>query len=168
MPHRRKKTKLSWRGRIILMAAVAMAIVFLPTSFMLGIGMLPTFVALLIDRSRGKLKALTVGAMNLAGCLPFILELWVQGHNFQNAVMFMTQPRTIVVMYFSAAIGYMIEWAVSNITTSIVLERGKARIKEIEKIHEDMEEKWGKEVSGKLPLDQYGFPAEKPQAQENA
>ena len=158
--NKKKKKKFGWRGHVILVASVALAIVFLPTSFMLAIGMLPTGVAFIIDRSQGKLKALTVGAMNLAGCLPFIMELWVQGHTFPNALTYITQPRTIIVMYFSAAIGYMIEWAVVSIVRSIMVERGKARLQEIVKLQAELEQKWGPEVSGRLALDDYGFPLE--------
>ena len=155
---RRKKKKLDWRGNLLLLTSVLTAIVFLPTTFLLFVGMLPTFVAALVDRSQGRLKALTVGAMNLAGCIPFVLELWAKGHTFPNAVLYLSEPRTVVVMYFAAAIGYMIEWAVIGIVSSIVLERSKGRIKEIEKTHKKMEEKWGPEVSGRFPLDSYGFP----------
>ncbi len=154
----KKKQKLGWRGNLLVVVSLITAIVFLPTSFMLMIGMMPTFIAYFVDRGKVKVKAITVGSMNMAGCLPFIFELWAHGHTFPNAVNHITEPRTIVVMYFAAAIGYMIEWAVISIVGSIVLEKSKSRIVEIEKTHKQMEEQWGEEVSGRLPLDDYGFP----------
>ena len=152
--------KLGFKRNLFLVFIIILAVVFHPTTLLLSVGMLPTFVVLLVDRTQGKTKTFTVGAMNLAGCVPFVLEVWIRGHTVETAMDYIMQPRTIVVMYFAAAIGYLIEWAMIGIVMAVMKEKGKMRLKEIDKISEDLIRRWGKSVTGKIPLDPYGFPLE--------
>lgn len=149
---------MSWKRNLFITVTVLLGVVFLPTTVMLLVGMLPTFAGFLIDKTRGKVRTLAIGSMNLAGCVPFILEVWTRGHTMDNAMMYITQPRTIVVIYFAAAIGYMIDWAMTGIVIGIMSEKGKARVKQIEKEKSVLISRWGEEVTNTLPLDADGFP----------
>lgn len=157
MARKRKSKPLGWRGRVFMGLGIIMGVVFLPTSILLVVGMIPTFVAIMVDRTRDKLKPLTVGAMNLAGCTPFILEMWTEGQSIDNALTYISEPRTVVVIYFAAAMGYLIDWAMTGIVAALMMERGRGRIKDIEKRQADLIERWGPEVTGDIPLDEYGF-----------
>lgn len=160
------KRRPSVKKNLLLIGGLLMAIVFLPTSVMLFIGMLPTMACSLMDRSKGKMRTLSIGAMNLAGCMPFLLELWLKGHSMENAIAHITQPKTIIVMYFAAAIGYVIEWGMAGIIASMVGQRAKARLRDIEKEQKKLVERWGPEVSGHIQLDEEGFPVENAVADE--
>lgn len=154
--------------RLGLTALVAAGALFLPTTLMLVIGMLPTIVMLVVDNTKERLRTITVGAMNLAGCMPFVIELWQRDeHTVQMALSYITQPRTIVVMYFAAAIGYMIEWAVTGMVASMAVQKAKGRISSVEKKLAEMEERWGVEVNGTIQLDDEGFPVEARQGDAN-
>lgn len=144
--------------------ALVVGAVFLPSSALLTVGMIPTVVAWLTDWSPRKTSAVTVGAMNLAGCSPFLLQLWSQGHTFEASVFIFTDPTAIIVMYGAAAIGYMIDWSVSSVVANIVYQQALARRKAIKKRQEDLIERWGREVTGELPLDEQGFPIVPPGA----
>ena len=62
--------------RTIMIAIVGgVAIFTLPTVMLLGIGMMPTFVAMLTDRRKEKYATLCVGGMNFTGVLPFMIIL---------------------------------------------------------------------------------------------
>ena len=148
----------------MMVAALLMALVFLPTTFLLVIGMMPTVVAAIVDRSRRKTKAITVGAINLAGCTPFLLEMWIQGQDFDKAVSVITNPTAITVMYMAAAVGYLVDWAMSGIVASVLYQRGLSRRTEIQKRQRALIERWGEEVTGNIPLDEHGFPISKPAA----
>lgn len=152
------KKKNSFSLTFIFLAGVAL--IFMPTTILLFFGMLPTLVAALIDRSRKGTKALTVGAMNLAGCTPYLLELWVGHHTVDMALQLASNPGNIVMMYGAAAIGYMIDWMMAGVVTGIMVHNSTARIKEIEKSQKTLIERWGREVTGELVLDAYGFPVE--------
>lgn len=156
----RKKKKSHVKGQLLGVVGLIAAIVFMPTTIVLIMGMIPTIVAAVIDRSGKGTKALTVGSMNVAGCSPFLIDLWTKGHTPEMAVSIITDPRTIIVIYSAAGIGYLINWAVAGIVGTIMVERGKIRIKDIKKRQAALVERWGKEVTGDIPLDAYGFPLE--------
>ncbi len=154
------KNKKSWQGQIILIFSVLTGAVFLPSTVMLMIGMLPTPFAVLVDRTKGKNKVITVGAMNLAGCSPFLFELWMQDHSFHKSMEIITDPFAIVVMWSAAAVGYVVNWAMTGIVSASLYQRGQSRLKSIQKSQKELVERWGPEVSGNMPLDPDGFPVQ--------
>lgn len=160
MAKKKPRKKLSWQATVFLVMSLLLAIVFLPTTILLSIGMLPAIVCALVDKTRGMVRTMSVGAMNLAGCIPFVIELWTNGHTFEVAIEYIVQPRTIIVMYFSAAMGYLIDWAMTGIVCSVMVEKARGRIRDIEKQHNALTERWGEEVNGRIPLDPEGFPLE--------
>ncbi len=155
-----KKLKLSWKGQIILLFSVITALALLPTTLLMMFGMLPTMVAAFTDKTEEKTKGLTVGAMNMAGCFPFVLELWTSSHTPEKAFAIITDPLTVVIMYAAAGMGYMIDWTLTGVIATFLSERGKSRLVEIEKRQKELVERWGREVTGELPLDARGFPLE--------
>ncbi|MCF8495235.1 MAG: hypothetical protein K9G62_01050 [Alphaproteobacteria bacterium] len=130
---------------------------FMPTTFMLTIGMLPTLMVLYVDRTRGKAQAITVGAMNLAGCSPFLFHLWGQGGGFDRAITLISSPKVIVAIYMAAAIGYLLDWAMSGIISSLLHQKGIMRMTAIQKRKEELLERWGPEITGNIKLDRDGF-----------
>lgn len=67
-------------------------------------------------------------------------------------------PRTIVVMYCAAAVGYLIDWAVSGLVGNILVQQAKSRIAAIDERQAAMVKRWGHEVTGEVALDEQGFP----------
>ena len=63
-------------------------------------------------------------------------------------------------MYSCALIGYLIEWICTIIVSGLMVQRGRARLDLIKKTQDEFVTRWGSEVSGDLPLDDYGFPLE--------
>lgn len=145
------------KAKIFSAVGVLMGVVFLPTTVLLFVAMMPTFVAAVVDRAKRKTKAITVGAMNLAGATPFVLELWMQEHSFAKAFDIVTDAKAIIVIYSAAVIGYLIDWAMTSVVAGFLLQRGKSRSKAIKKRQKDLIERWGREVSGEVAMDQYGF-----------
>jgi len=161
MASKRKVPKsLLMRLKIIGGALLICAIVFLPTTIVLAIGMIPTLAAILIDRSKSKFLTISVGVLNASGCLPFILHLWDIGHTIDNALIISVQARTLIIIYVIAALGYIIDFAITGIVSNILVQRGQARTKKIEKRHKELIERWGLKVNGKIPLDAEGFPTQ--------
>jgi hypothetical protein len=157
----RKKKKKGGAGgkvQIVLIFFILLSAVFLPTAFVMFIGLLPMVVAFFVDRSPKKSKAITVGAMNLAGCMPFLLELWTTDHTLDRAFSIILNPMAIIVIYSAAVVGYLIDWALSIMVASFLYDRGVSRKAAIEKRQQELIERWGREVTGSLPLDEQGFP----------
>jgi len=165
---RKKKKGISWQTQIILIFVLMAAIAAMPTTMLVFFGMLPTVVALFIDRTGEKTRALAVGAMNAAGCTPFILQLWTTNNSMEHAGMIITDPRTIIVMYCAAGVGYIIDWAISGLVGTVMVQRANARREQIAKYQAEMVERWGVEVTGEIPVDAYGFPLESDDHPQNA
>ena len=151
----RKKAK--GKAQLTFTFIIIAGVIFIPTTIVLIAGLLPSFVAVFVDRSRKKTKPITVGAMNLAGCSPFLIELWVQGHTVPKALSVISSPMAIVVMYAAAAVGYLLDWAVTGAVANFMYQRGLDRQKAIAKRQAELMERWGKEVTGDVPLDEEGF-----------
>ncbi len=157
---KKKKKSLGWQGQLILVVLVMCGVIFHPTTVLLLVGMVPTFVAAYADRTKEKMRGITVGAMNLAGCTPFVLKLWMTEHTLDNALVILSDPLALVIMYTAAGIGYCMEWAIVGAVSVFMVERAQIRVKTINKRQEDLIQRWGLEVNGIIPLDEYGFPVQ--------
>lgn len=155
---RKKKKAAGWHGRVLLVVSILAAVAAMSTSVLLLIGMLPTIVAVFIDRTADKTRALSVGALNLAGCMPFVLQLWTTDTSLESALVIITDPRTIIVMYCAAGVGYLVDWAVAGLVGTVMVQRATSRRDQIKKTQADMVTRWGIEVTGDVPVDEHGFP----------
>lgn len=155
-----KFSKMGWRERVMLAAFIVAAVVFLPVTALLFVGMLPTVVARLTDKTKERTKVMTVGFMNFAGCYPFVYQLIESGLKLQNVMAILSDPMTVVLIYSAALLGYGVEWLVTNMVAGLMVQKGRNRLENITKIQENMSKQWGREVSGEIPLDPYGFPLE--------
>ena len=160
---KRRAKKITWQGQLLGVVGLLTALVFMPTTILLMLGMIPTVVAAVIDRTGKGTKALTVGAMNLAGCTPFLIKLWTEDHTTEQAVILITDPRAVSIMFAAAGVGYLIDWAMSGIVGTILIQRSSGRLKDIKTRQDDLVERWGEEVTGDIPLDPYGFPVDVPE-----
>ncbi len=145
-----KAGKLSAKGRLLLIVGILLGVVFLPTSTLLFIGLLPTIASFLFSiRGKGP-RTSTVFAMNVAGCVPFVIKLWSGGNDFDAAVEIVTNPRYMSVIYTAAAFGYMIDWVVTGIVSSYLYQRGVSRMKAIKNSQQNLVKNWGANVAGGL------------------
>lgn len=156
----KKKTGLGWRGNLLMLFLLAAAAVFMPTTMILLFGMLPTLAANLIDKTIQKSRVISVGMLNFAGCMPFLLELWLSSgpNSFSYALDIIIQPKTGIIIYTIAAAGYAIEAAVTSMVATLIQQRATARISSIDTRLTALVERWDEIVNGETPLDEYGFP----------
>ena len=145
---------------LVVFFGLMVAVLVLPTTIVLAAGMLPTIVAALVHRAGKRTKILTVGAMNFAGCVPYLLPLWASDHSVSHALIILMDPRSLIVMYCAAGIGYLINWAMAGIVSTVMIQSAAGRLKDVKKKQAELVERWGPEVTGDLPLDAQGFVAE--------
>ncbi len=157
MAKKSKKKSFGWRGQIVFIVLIIAGIMFSSISAILAVGMIPTLVAAVVDRTEWRLRTATIGVVNFAGCVPFMIEVFKKGNSLETAMSYIMQPQTIVVMYAAAAIGYVIDWAMGGIVSSLMVQKAKGRIKDLRKRQEALSVRWGQEVTGNVPLDEYGF-----------
>lgn len=136
------------RNNFFLYSLIAVPIGFLivPTMIVLGVALVPTGVAFLLERRKGYYGGLTVGAMNLAGAAPFLSDLWFDGHTIANAVSIVTNVFAWMSFYGAAVFG----WAIYSTTPSVIgtfmaMTAGR-RIATMREQQKDLVQKWGPEV----------------------
>ena len=155
---KKKKKGIGAKGQSLLVVLVICAVLFAPTTLILVIGMLPTIVAAFADRSNEGMRGITIGSINLAGCMPYVLDLWMNNHTLENAVVIITQVENLVVMWLAATIGYCLEWVVTGAVSVYMTDRANARILWIEKRQDELIKRWGRKVTGEFTLNEDGFP----------
>lgn len=144
------KKKLGAKTTIMMIGLVFLGLIFMPTSFLLLVGLIPSWVAIFIGAITRGTRPATVVAMNLAGCMPFVMKLWSQGHTFENAVYIISDAQVITIIYTAAFFGYLIDWVVTGLVASYLYQKGKGRMKAIKKRQDELIKSWGEEVAGRV------------------
>lgn len=154
---------IAWQKHFLTFVSLVAAVLFMPSTMILMAGMMPTIAANVIDKSRQKSRAISVGMMNLAGCMPFLLELWMGAspNSIDAAMGIIVQPKTIIIIYTIAAAGYAIEAAITGMVATVMQQRAHARLKDIDRDLKELVNRWEDYVDGHTPLDDYGFPIDR-------
>ena len=125
-------------------------VLFLPTTLLLAVGLIPTFVALIVDRAPEKYAAITVGPMNLCGVLPAALELWQGSHTVEHALRLITDPLTLLVACSAAGVGWLVFYAVPPLVAGIIVAHHEQEIKRAGDHQEKLSAEWGEDVAAGL------------------
>ncbi len=142
-------------GKVLFVLMIFLVTIW-STACLIVPGMMPTLVALITDKDREKALALTVGATNFAGCLPFVLQLWSMGQNFDNAMKLMRDPLTWLVMLASAGVGYVIYIIVPDIVATFMAGSASGKIARLQKNLEELQRVWGPDVATDKQFDALG------------
>ena len=144
-----KKTTQKKRGiRTVPMIIIGLMLAFfLQSSFiLLLVGMLPSVVAYFADTSRGRTTFRIVMACNLAGVLQFLTELVMQNNSASLLLQYLTDPVVWLMMYLSAAVGYILIRGMPFIVEFCYEMSNAARIARIQSLQNRLIEEWGPEI----------------------
>lgn len=139
---RRGGSNTTW----VLVVAVSLLVIALPTMVVLFFGMLPSVVAFVIDRTKGRSAAITVTGINLIGVFPFIMDLWKGGNTFDQALN-MLDIFTMLIMYSAAGMGWLLFMTTPAIISSFVMVLQQRKIANLRGQQKDLIEEWGPDVA---------------------
>ena len=88
-----------------------------------------------------------IGAMNAAGIVPFVIDLWQKGQTVENALQILRAPQTWLVMFGAAAVGQLILFAVPQAIASLTLARAESRVQLLKGNLETIKTIWGPDVA---------------------
>lgn len=142
-PRQRKATATLWAGLI----AVLLIAISLPTVMVLFFGMMPTLVALIIDRTQQKYASICVGAMNFCGVFPYLMKLWTGTHSVNAAADTLTNVFALVVMYGTAGFGWMIFSGVPPVVHAFLAVVDQRRVATLRASQRKIIEEWGEAVA---------------------
>lgn len=137
------------KGRKVttIVIAIPVVLILMPTCILLSVLMLPTMVAFVIDGSPGRKFVVTVGMMNLAGAMPGIAELWMDGHSFQAAFSTMADPFMWAFALMAAGLGWMIYWITPFIVANYQGISTRAQVLDLKMQQKKLVVDWGEEVA---------------------
>lgn len=135
------------RFYIVLALGLPLAVVMLPSFIVLAAAMAPTLVAWLVDPRGRKHLAATVGSLNFAGALYFLVALWSDDHDVAHAFAVLRDIYGWLVAYGAAAAGYGIHYGMPTLTDGIARLRAAAHLNRLEREMRGLVEEWGEPVA---------------------
>jgi hypothetical protein len=140
------------RGRAVIAWIVApmVGIAFFPTLLLMVIGMAPAIVAFFIDKRPRKVTARAVAYLNIAGCLPFALDLWSGQNTITGVMEIASDPSSLMIMYSAAAVGWTLNFITAPIMSAYLAVQHEAKGRSIENRKEELIKEWGADVKGQV------------------
>ena len=123
----------------------------LPSIIVVLVGMVPSIIALVADRSPRKYGALTVAALNFAGVIPYLVKLWAKSQNLENALNIVVDVFALMVMYGAAGFGWMIYMTIPTFVASIFMVVAQRRIAVLRENQRKIVEEWGESIARTEP-----------------
>ena len=135
---------------------LAIVIIAFPESvILLFLGLLPTLVALIIDKSPRKYSTFCVGSMNITGVFPALLALWAGNNNIAHAFEIITNVFDLIVMYAAATFGWLLYMAIPPVVNGLLAVVAQHRIAQLRARQRELIKEWGDEIIPR-PADQSG------------
>ncbi len=126
--------------------AIPICLLIIPTVIVLGVAMIPTGVAFLMERRQGPYGGRTVGCMNLAGASPYLFDLWFGGHTVPVAVGIITNVFAWMMFYGAAMFGWAIYTTTPSLVSTFMTMTSGRRITALRTQQRDLVQKWGPDV----------------------
>lgn len=113
---------------------------------LLAIGMVPTLVAILVDRTRNRNAARTVAYINFAGCLPWLMDYWLAGGGIERVLNIVSDPFALLIMYTAAAAGWMLYFALRPVVAAYLGVAAEIKEVQLKRRQSQIVEIWGAPV----------------------
>ena len=129
-----------------LLIFMLLLIVALPTVMLVGFGMLPGLVAMIIDRTEERSATFCVGGLNFCGVFPYLMDLWFGDHSLDQAITQLTDVFALAVMYGGACMGWMLYLSLPPVIASFIQVMSERRLQQLRKTQRQILDEWGDEV----------------------
>lgn len=146
---RRGRSNLTW----MLVVGTFLLVIAAPTMIVLFFGMLPTLVAYIIDRSSQKSATFCVGAINLIGVFPYIIDLWIDLNTIDAALNDFTDLFAMLVMYSAAAFGWLLFMTMPAVVASFVTVLQQRKVAQLRGEQKELIDEWGAEVAALVEME---------------
>lgn len=133
---------------VLFVPVFLIGLVFLPSSVVIGAGMLPTVVARVVDSSLGKRLSITVGCFNFIGCLYFLDSIWAAGQGMGDIRPTLSDSLGWLSALTGAGVGWTVFGGMPIIFAKIAEAQTALRLHSIGKDQDRLVEDWGEPVRG--------------------
>ena len=155
--------------QFILWAILVAALMFVfPQVFILLIvGLSPSVVAFLIDRTPKKYATFCVGGMNISGVFPAFLNLLNGDNSIAGATSILTNPFEMTFIFAAAGLGWLIYFAFPPVVKSLLTILAQHRISILRGEQRQLIKDWGEGIAiGTGPIEDN--PPSKPPESEHS
>jgi hypothetical protein len=154
--HPPKKSGGKLRTFTIIIIVMCAAPFMMPTVTLILAALIPTYIAFATDSDPQKSGAVSVGAMNIAGTVPFVIDLWSKGQTMPNAYAILTNANDWLVILGASFVGQLIVYTIPQAIATLTLTHAESRAKALRKNLETLKESWGLDVATTKPIDKIG------------
>ena len=146
MRRRRKQQETGGFFPLLTVGLIGIALFSWQVSVLFMVGLLPTIVLAITGKGEFRSQKLQcVGFSNIAGILPFAVQVWSRPRQFAEIVF---DPINLVAMLGSAAIGYALLYVGPMIAAQILQVMAQDKLKQVAQQRQALIELWGPEVLG--------------------
>lgn len=142
----RKKSSKSHYTLVLIVVLTSM-IVFKETTFLVLIGMMPSIVSFIVDSRPQKYTSLSIMILNMCGVLNFVFELWDRGASMSNAISMMVDPITLLVMWGSAFLGWLLTQVTPPFVGMVLDVTREENIRRLKRRQKALLNEWGEQVA---------------------
>lgn len=141
-----RKSAFGVKAVLYMFVFFGIVISALPTAMVLAVGLVPTVVALIVDLTPGRYLARCVLGLNVAGIAPFMHSLWSGGNDMMTAVGIITDAVAWLVIYGSAALGWLMFMGFPGAVAVFQTLNAKRRIYVLQEKQNLLLEEWGDSI----------------------
>lgn len=131
---------------LILIMVIGLGAIFLPTAIIVMFAMLPSLVAFFLDRDVKKSMTFCIGALNVAGTVPVVMELWSKWNTVSGALALIASAGPWLYAWGGAIAGWLLCMMVPPMAALMMRNNLNARMSELEEQGTKLEQWWGPEV----------------------
>jgi hypothetical protein len=143
-PHPMRRASPFW----ISITVIILGILAAPTVIFVLVGMVPTIVAFVIDRSPKRYATFCVGGMNFSGVFFFLLDLWSRGgHTIAHALDILSNVFALAVMFSAAGFGWLLFVAIPPVVATFLTVMAQRRVAYLRIRQREIIEEWGEDVA---------------------
>ena len=139
--------KTNWTALWLFVLIVGLIWLSPATILIMVVGMPPTVVAWIIDRSYQKSASYCVAGMNFCGLFPYLMALWMGANNVKAATAIVTDVFSLLVIYGAAAFGWMLYIIIPPVVGTFLTVMAQRRVAQLRTLQRQIIDEWGESVS---------------------
>ncbi|MGY8956085.1 MAG: hypothetical protein ACKVJT_03375 [Alphaproteobacteria bacterium] len=151
-PAKKKSAGSTYILTILGLILVSLIVFAAPAFVLFLIGIVPAFVAAIIDREPGRNATIAVTATNLAGVAPFVVELLIAGPTMVRAMGMASDIFILATMYGAAAIGWVLVLGMPKVAAVYISVSNETRVQAMLREQSRLVEEWGAGIIDTPPV----------------
>jgi hypothetical protein len=141
------ENNFKFAAALIKVIAVVIALMVLAVSkysfIFFAAAMLPTLIAVCLDRNKHKCASATICTFNLIGALPYLMRLWDGQSINYIAKLIIIDIDTWLVIYGAAFVGQLLYMSAPLLIVKLYSVKTQIYINKLEKRCDELSEEWG-------------------------